>query len=122
VAGVPGRIFDVKGRATVPADPEFGVSEHVAGVLLAARRHGADVSAGINITYEQALLDELAEQGHVVAAFDESDDISSSVGAAIEEKPEATVLYQTGGMGIEPLIYVLGIDAESVADTIRSLV
>ena len=36
VAGVPGRIFDVKGRTTVPADPEFGVSEHVAGILLAA--------------------------------------------------------------------------------------
>ncbi|PGF15120.1 DNA-binding protein [Natrinema sp. CBA1119] len=122
VAGVPGRIFDVKGRATVPADPEFGVSEHVAGVLLAARRHGADVSAGINIAYEQALLDELAEQGYVAAEFDESDDVASSVGAAIEEEPEATVLYQTGGMGIEPLIYVLGSDAESVADTIRSLV
>jgi len=99
VAGVPGRIFDVKGRATVPADPEFGVSEHVAGVLLAARRHGADVSAGINITYEQALLDELAEQGHVVAAFDESDDISSSVGAAIEEKPRRRCSTRPAGWG-----------------------
>ncbi|RZV08739.1 hypothetical protein BDK88_2813 [Natrinema hispanicum] len=122
VAGVPGRIFDVKGRATVPADPEFGVSEHVASVLLAARRHGADVSAGINITYDPELIDELAAQGHVAAEFDESDDVASSVGAAIEDEPEATVLYQTGGMGIEPLIYVLGTDAESVADTVRSLV
>ncbi|OLZ41521.1 DNA-binding protein [Natrinema saccharevitans] len=122
VAGVPGRIFDVKGRATVPADPEFGVSEHVARVLLAARRHGADVAAGINVTYEPELIDELAQRGHVAAEFDESGDVASSVGAAIEEEPEATVLYQTGGMGIEPLIYVLGTDAESVADAIRSLV
>ncbi len=30
VAAVPGRILDVKGRAPIPADPEFGVSEHVA--------------------------------------------------------------------------------------------
>ncbi|RZH68597.1 thiamine-phosphate synthase family protein [Natrinema altunense] len=122
VAGVPGRIFDVKGRATVPADPEFGVSEHVARVLLAARRHGADVSAAINVTYEPGLIDDLTEQGHVAAEFDESGDVASSVGAAIEDEPEATVLYQTGGMGIEPLIYVLGPDAESVADTLRSLV
>ncbi|ELY88155.1 XRE family transcriptional regulator [Natrialba hulunbeirensis JCM 10989] len=121
VAGVPGRIFDVKGRTTVPAGPEFGVSEHVATVLLAARRHGADASAAINIAYEDDLLAALTERGHVAAEFDEVDDIASSVGAAIDDEPEATVLYQTGGTGIEPLIYVLGADAESVADDVRSL-
>ncbi|QRV15580.1 helix-turn-helix domain-containing protein [Haloterrigena salifodinae] len=122
VAGVPGRIFDVKGQATVPSDPEFGVSEHVASVLLAAREHGANASSAINIRYEPDLLAELTEQGHVTSEFDESSDVASSVGAAIEDEPEATVLYQTGGMGIEPLIYVLGPDAESVADTVRSLI
>ncbi|WP_254522964.1 thiamine-phosphate synthase family protein [Natrinema caseinilyticum] len=120
VAGVPGRIFDVKGRATVPAAPEFGVSEHVARVLLAARRHGSEASAAINIRYDSELVDELEELGHVAAEFDESGDVSSSVGAAIEDESDATVLYQTGGMGIEPLIYVLGPDAQSVANTIRS--
>jgi predicted fused transcriptional regulator/phosphomethylpyrimidine kinase/predicted transcriptional regulator len=122
VAGVPGRIFDVKGRTTVPADPEFGVSEHVATVLLAARCHGADAAAAINVTYEPDLVDELIDRGHVAAEFDESDDVASSVGAAIEDQPDATVLYQTGGMGIEPLIYVLGPDAETVANTVRALV
>ncbi|WP_440769303.1 thiamine-phosphate synthase family protein [Natronorubrum sp. DTA28] len=122
VAGVPGRIFDVKGKATVPSDPEFGVSEHVASVLLAARDHGADVSAAVNIKYDPTLLAELTETGHITAEFDEGSDVASSVGAAIEDEPEATVLYQTGAMGIEPLIYVLGSDAESVADTVRSLI
>ncbi|WP_312909486.1 thiamine-phosphate synthase family protein [Natronosalvus caseinilyticus] len=122
VAGVPGRIFDVKGRATVPGEPEFGVSEHVATVLLAARRHGSDAAAAVNVRYDPALLDTLAERGHDLAEFDESGDVASSVGAAIEETPEATVLYQTGGEGIEPLTYVLGPDAEAVARTIRELV
>ncbi|MFC7240179.1 thiamine-phosphate synthase family protein [Saliphagus sp. GCM10025317] len=122
VAGVPGRIFDVKGRATVPGEPEFGVSEHVATVLLAARRHGSDATAAVNVRYEPALLDTLAERGHGLAEFDESGDVASSVGAAIEETPAATVLYQTGGEGIEPLTYVLGPDAEAVARTIRELV
>ena len=122
VAGVPGRIFDVKGKATVPSDPEFGVSEHVATVLLAARDHGADVSSAINIRYDPKLLAELTERGYETAEFDEEGDVGSSVGAAIETTPEARVLYQTGGMGIEPLIYVLGPDAESVADTVRSLI
>jgi XRE family transcriptional regulator, thiamine biosynthesis regulator len=121
VAGVPGRIFDVKGRTTVPSSPEFGVSEHVATVLLSARDHGADASAAINIAYGPELLESLSERGHVTAEFDESDDVASSVGRVIDDRPDATVLYQTGGMGIEPLIYVLGPDAESVADAVRGL-
>jgi XRE family transcriptional regulator, thiamine biosynthesis regulator len=121
VAGVPGRIFDVKGRTTVPSSPEFGVSEHVATVLLSARRHGADAAAAINIAYEPGLLESLTEQGHVAAEFDESEDIAESVGREIDAQPDATVLYQTGGMGIEPLIYVIGPDAESVADAVRRL-
>ncbi|MFC6717791.1 thiamine-phosphate synthase family protein [Natrialbaceae archaeon GCM10025810] len=121
VAGVPGRIFDVKGKATIPADPEFGVSEHVATVLLAARGGGADVAAATNIRYDPKLVAELLDRGHVAAEFDESGDVGRSVREAIESEPETTVLYQTGGMGIEPLIYVLGSDPESVADSIRSL-
>ncbi|AXR81133.1 thiamine-phosphate synthase family protein [Natrarchaeobaculum sulfurireducens] len=121
VAGVPGRIFDVKGQATVPADPEFGVSEHVATVLLAAREQGADAAAATNVRYDPKLLAELVDRGHVTAEFDESADVGESVAEALAVDPDATVLYQTGGMGIEPLIYVLGPDAESVADTIRSL-
>lgn len=121
VAGVPGRIFDVKGKTTVPADPEFGVSEHVATVLLAARAHGSDAAAAANIRYDPDLLATLEERGHVTAEFDETGDVASSVGAAIEDRPEATVLYQTGGDGIEPNVYVLGDDPESVASEIREL-
>ncbi|MFP9062251.1 thiamine-phosphate synthase family protein [Natrialbaceae archaeon A-chndr2] len=122
VAGVPGRIFDVKGRTTVPSEPEFGVSEHVATVLLAARRHGATATAAANIRYDTDLLAALEERGHDLAEFDEAGDVASSVGAAIETTPEATVLYQTGGEGIEPLIYVLGSDPESVAHTVCELI
>ena len=121
VAGVPGRIVDVKGRATVPADPEFGVSAHVAGVLLAARAHGNPAAAALNVRYDPSLLDALRREGHVLAEFDESGDVEASIGRALETTPEATVLYQTGGEGIEPLIYLLGPDPVSVADTVRTL-
>ncbi len=121
VAGVPGRIFDVKGKATVPADPEFGVSGHVATVLLAARAHGSEAGAAANIRYDPALLDILADRGHTLAEFDETGNVEASVGVAVDANPGATVLYQTGGEGIEPITYVLGPDAEAVADTLRQL-
>jgi predicted fused transcriptional regulator/phosphomethylpyrimidine kinase/predicted transcriptional regulator len=121
VAGVPGRIVDVKGRATIPAEPEFGVSEYVASVLLAAREAGSDVNAAANIRYDPALVAALEEQGYVTAAFESEGDVATGVAAALDDEPEATVLYQTGAVGIEPICYVLGDDPVAVAETIREL-
>jgi predicted fused transcriptional regulator/phosphomethylpyrimidine kinase/predicted transcriptional regulator len=121
VAGVPGRIVDVKGRATIPAEPEFGVSEYVASVLLAARAAGSDVNAAANIRYDPALVDALADGGHAVAEFESGADVATAVADALAAEPAATVLYQTGEVGIEPICYVLGDDPVSVAETIREL-
>ncbi|WP_257298710.1 thiamine-phosphate synthase family protein [Haloarchaeobius sp. FL176] len=121
VAGVPGRIVDVKGRATIPAEPEFGVSEYVASVLLAARDAGSGANAAANIRYDPDIVAALEEQGHVTAAFESEEDVAAGVAAALDETPDATVLYQTGAVGIEPICYVLGDDPVAVAETIREL-
>ena len=120
VAGVPGRLFDVKGRTMVPGDPEFGVSEHVASVLLAAREEGSDARAALNVAYDPAVIEALEEAGHRAVEYD-PEASPASIEAAFAGTPEATVLYHTGGFGIEPIVYVLGPDAESVARTVREL-
>ena len=119
VAAVPGRILDVRGQVTIPGEPEFGVSQHVASVLLAARRHGSGARATVNVRYDEALLDELATQGHVTAEFDAERDVETAVGDTLERQPDANVLYQSGGFGIEPIIYILGPDAPTVAQRVR---
>ena len=129
VAGVPGRIFDVKGRATVPADPEFGVSEHVASVLLATRQQGLSVRAALNISYDPAVLSAFEAAGYATVQFDSeaSDALNETVAQAISTAQSAAdptltetfVLYQTGGFGIEPISYVLGSDAPTVAAAVR---
>jgi predicted fused transcriptional regulator/phosphomethylpyrimidine kinase/predicted transcriptional regulator len=121
VAGVPGRLFDVKGRLAVPAEPEFGASEHVASVLLSARAAGSDVRAAMNVRYGEDVLDRLREAGRTAAFDAEYDDLGAAVGRALAETPDADVLYHTGGYGIEPIVYVLGDDAESVARLVREL-
>ncbi|WP_231184852.1 thiamine-phosphate synthase family protein [Haladaptatus sp. DYF46] len=123
VAGIPGRIFDVKGRATIPAEPEFGVSGHVASILLAARTHGADVHAALNVRYDPDIVSRLESAGHSTAEFDaEYDNLGEAVGMALDETPDATVLYHTGGYGIEPIVYILGDSAEAVAEIGRKIV
>nr|WP_193570755.1 thiamine-phosphate synthase family protein [Halorubellus sp. JP-L1] len=122
VAGVPGRIVDVKGRATVPAEPEFGVSEYVASVLLAARAAGADVAAAINVRYDEDVVAALAAQGRETVEFSGEDDIETAVAEALSSSPTATVLYQTGGFGMEPIVYVLAEDPVSAAEAVRDVV
>ncbi|GAA0652949.1 thiamine-phosphate synthase family protein [Salarchaeum japonicum] len=122
VAGVPGRIFDVMGRVEVPGEPAFGVSEHVASVLLAARAAGSSASAALDIRYDPDIVAALEERGHVTAEFDaDYDDLSAAVADALADRPDATVLYQTGGYGIEPVLYVLGESAPAVAAVARDL-
>ncbi|WP_181691444.1 thiamine-phosphate synthase family protein [Natronomonas sp. LN261] len=119
VAGVPGRILDIKGRATVPGDPEFGVSEHVASLLLAARGAGSEARAALNVRYDPETVEALEAAGYTTAAFDAEADVEAAVAEAVDETPEADVLYQTGGFGIEPVCYVLGPDAPAVVEAVR---
>ena len=125
VAGVPGRIFDVKGRATVPGDPEFGVSEYVAGVLLSARRAGADARAATNVRYDPDLIDRLGAAGYETVEFDpeggEADAVAAALDGRTAEIGETFALYHAGGHGIEPIVYVLAPDAPTAASVVRDL-
>ncbi len=122
VAGVPGRLFDVKGRTEIPAEPEFGVSEHVASVLLAAREAGSEAHAALNIGYSEDTVASLEAMGSTAVEFS-PDDVSTAtaVAAAMAGQPEASVVYHRGAFGFEPIVYLLGGSASDVAETARSL-
>ncbi len=121
VGGVPGRILDVKGRATVPADPEFGVSQHVASVLLAAREAGSPARAALNLAYDDETVAALRERDLGAVEFDSEDDLSAAVQTAVARDPGASILFHTGAFGIEPIVYVLGPDAVTVAERVREI-
>jgi hypothetical protein len=121
VAAVPGRILEVRGRATVPGEPEFGVSQHVASVLLAARAAGSDARAALNIAYDEVTVAALVDGGLTVAEFDPEDDLEDAIEAALSENENADVLYQTGAMGVEPIVYLLAPDAVTAADRLRAI-
>ena len=119
VAGVPGRIFDVKGRTTVPGDPEFGVSAHVAGVLLAARANGNDALAALNLAYDADLVDRLESLDFSTVAFDGERDTDEAIAAV--DAAAADALYHTGGFGVEANVYLLASSAADAAARVRDL-
>jgi predicted fused transcriptional regulator/phosphomethylpyrimidine kinase/predicted transcriptional regulator len=122
VAAVPGRILDVKGQARVPGDPEFGVSEHVASVLLATQQAGSDARAALNVRYDEDLLAKLEAAGYDAVEFDAEAEVETAVAEALAANPDADVLYQTGGFGVEPIVYLLGTDAAAVVRAVRDVV
>ena len=121
IAAVPGRILDIKGRASVPGEPEFGVSEHVASVLLATRAAGSDARAALNVRYDADFLEKLEAAGYTAVEFDAEATVETAIADALEDDPDVDVLYQTGGFGIEPILYVLGSDASAVVAVVRDV-
>ncbi|RLM71287.1 helix-turn-helix domain-containing protein [Halorubrum sp. Atlit-8R] len=127
VAAVPGRLVDVKGRAMVPGEPEFGVSEHVATVLLAAREGGATARGAVNVRYDPDTVEALAES-HPTVEFDAERptreavaDAVAAAGSPAEGDGGTLVLYQTGAVGIEPIVYVLAPTASEAAAIVRDI-
>ncbi|MFW5917132.1 MAG: thiamine-phosphate synthase family protein, partial [Halorubrum sp.] len=127
VAAVPGRLVDVKGRAMVPGEPEFGVSEHVATVLLAAREAGSPVRGAVNVRYDPDTVAALADSSPTVE-FDAERPTEEAVAAAVAaadlpagDESSTLVLYQTGAVGVEPIVYVLAPTAADAANAVRDL-
>jgi len=125
VAAVPGRLVDVKGRAMVPGEPEFGVSEHVATVLLAAREAGADARGAVNLRYDPETVEALAADYPTVkfgAERPTREAVVDAVAAAdLPADADALVCYQTGAVGVEPIVYVLAPTAAEAARIVRGL-
>jgi predicted fused transcriptional regulator/phosphomethylpyrimidine kinase/predicted transcriptional regulator len=117
VAAVPGRIYAIGGRVDVPANPEFGASEHVATVLLAAMAADPGRRGAVNLTTDDALLAAARDRGIDPLEFDAD---YENRGERLEEHfaergGTPRVIFHRGAFGIEPITYVLGETGEDAA-------
>lgn len=118
VAAFPGRLVELKGKVNAVHAPEFGSSSHLADLLVKAQKRRPSVRAILNVRWDHAVADaadaagltlhELKRQGpELVVAFPESDALDGIV--------------DPGGFGIEPILYLIGPDAEDVVERAVSL-
>ncbi|MFB6172199.1 MAG: thiamine-phosphate synthase family protein [Haloarculaceae archaeon] len=108
VAAVPGRLHAMRGRVNVPANPEFGASEHVAGTVLAAGEYDDDVRGGLNLATSDALLGAARDCGVDPREFDPGYEDRAARLRDLFASGVPRVLYHRGAFGIEPVTYVLG--------------
>ena len=121
IAAVPGRIIAVKGRPVIPADPEFGVSGHVAAILLAVRDATVPVRSAVNLAPGE-LLAAAAHLEIPSVEYDPTGGPQAVTESLSETQTPPLIVHHPGAFGIEPMLYVLGADAPSVAAHVDDLV
>lgn len=122
VAAVPGRIYAMGGRVKVPANPEFGASEHVTTVVLAAMTADPEMRGACNLATDDTLLETARERGIETLEF--AADYENR-GERLRERFAdglARVVYHRGAFEIEPITYVLGESAQKAATLASELI
>jgi predicted fused transcriptional regulator/phosphomethylpyrimidine kinase len=130
VAAVDGRITVVRGYPFASGLPAWGGSDHMARLIIEARKYNANISAGINFKCDSEIIKVVktyAKDNKLVFGWidrtREPAEVSARDGSSMPWKVKQLVdqsgrlpdvFYEGDGWGKEPLFVVLGIDAVSV--------
>lgn len=127
VLGFPARIFAMGDEIMTVAPPCPGGSSHTARVVLAATRRDPAVRSAMNLAYTPELVRACRDAGLSVAQLDrrrEPKKVRESEGASLEWGVGRVakefggipdVIFDTGAVGKEAMVRVLGKDPEDVA-------
>ena len=128
VAAVEGRIVKLGERMRAVGCAKFGVSDHVARIILTAMRHDPLKRAALNLRFDRDLMEAFKKLGRVVSSFDrrlEPLEVKAMEGGTlawgVEEAIKGAgrvpdVVYDLGEVGKEPMIRVLGKSAIDVVE------
>ena len=123
VAGVPGRITMVGGRARVLSGPRFGTSAHTAELLLWAKRSWPRVRACLCVSGNENVVQAAESSGFKVLRLKspavDPKRISNAATRLVKVQkrvPRLPALHVPGGVGVEPILYLFGKDAISLAN------
>ena len=122
ICAIEGRISKTKNKVKICGSIDFGSSQHVASIILAVMSVDKNVRSAANIRYSKEVL-ELCRQANLsIGSFDRQNEPSDVVSTmewgtkyAISKLgfvPD--IIFDTGGIGKEPMIRVLGTNPEDV--------
>ncbi|MEN3035287.1 MAG: thiamine-phosphate synthase family protein [Candidatus Methanosuratincola sp.] len=125
VAGIPGRLVKIRGKVMSLMDPEFGVSSHLAKLLLRVMSVNPEARSVMNTAYNEDVAEAINKMGFNCAVFDrtpvqkgEEELFEFAEGAFKENRGWVDVIVDTGGVGIEPNAYFFEKNALRLADRI----
>ncbi|RPI55809.1 MAG: bifunctional hydroxymethylpyrimidine kinase/phosphomethylpyrimidine kinase [Deltaproteobacteria bacterium] len=128
VAAFPGRIVGLEEGVARIRGPAYGVSNHVARIILTAMGHDRGYRSAMNIRYDIGYLKRAQDLGYSMAGFsrkEEPEEVKFREGStlvwgvkrAIDESGMVPdIIHDAGDMGKEPIIRILGHDPMEVVD------
>lgn len=128
VAGIPGRITIVHGKPRAFVEPEFGVSSHMARLVLSTMKYDSSKRSAMNIKYNPKIVEICEKLGLKVSFYDRNDEpedvrqveggtIPWGVKTAIKRIGDIPdIVYHKGAWGKEPSITLIGTSAVDVAE------
>ena len=128
VAAFDGRIVRVGLKARKVGTARFGASKHVARIVLAASSHDPNARCAMNLRYSEANLKACRKANLSVSTFDRAQEPRgvSSMTWGVHEAIKANggvpdVIFDTGGIGKEPMIRLLGESPEDVLSKLKRI-
>jgi hydroxymethylpyrimidine kinase/phosphomethylpyrimidine kinase len=130
VCAVDGRITARKDHLVLCGTLDFGVSKHVASIILAAMTFNPMMRSALNIQYSQKIVERCKKIGFLIGSFERIEE-PATAGSTMEwgTKHAITtlgkvpdVIYDTGGVGKEPMIRLLGKKPEDVLQKLQKLI
>lgn len=130
VAAFPGRIIRVGETIAVLGDPEFGVSQHVARIILTVMKWNPEYCSAMNIRYSKENVARLEGKGFTGGHFErrlEPKEIKATEGSSLEwgvqevlkkKRSVPDFIYDEGEVGKEPMIRILGRNPMDVVNKI----
>jgi len=130
VAAIDGRITVVNGYPRASGLPKWGGSDHMARLIIEARKYRPDINAGINFKCDESIIKvvkKYAREKRLLFGWidrkAEPDEVSKADGRSMPWKIKQLVrsgggmpdvFYEGDGWGKEPLFVALGSDANGV--------
>ncbi|MEA2052492.1 MAG: bifunctional hydroxymethylpyrimidine kinase/phosphomethylpyrimidine kinase [Euryarchaeota archaeon] len=125
VAAVDGRIIPAK-EGVHAGCVDFGVSSHVARLILTMMKHDKTKRSAINLKYASELIEACEELGLTVSSFDRAKEPAGAKTmdwgvreASVVFSPD--VVYDLGAVGKEPMVRIFGNTAVEVAVKVKGI-
>lgn len=116
VCAVDGRIVKARDKLVRCGCIDFGVSKHVASIILAAMSFDQDTRCAMNLRYSKENIEKCKKAGFKIGSFDRTLEPANAKSTMEWGTSQAIrrlgsipdIIYDTGGKGKEPMIRILG--------------
>jgi hydroxymethylpyrimidine/phosphomethylpyrimidine kinase len=130
ICSLQGRIIRAYHQPIQCGQIAFGASKHVASIILTAMAFNPRIRSAMNIRYSKHTIDVCKKIGFKMGTFDrtiEPKDTKSTMEWGTREAITTLgfvpdIIYDTGGIGKEPMVRILGQDPEDIVAKIRRII